>query len=60
MNNNSKESALLDQTWKFVTEGIRQTLSSDPIIPAIAAKAKRIVPENPGFIRSDQGPFFGS
>jgi aspartate/methionine/tyrosine aminotransferase len=59
MNNNSKESALLDQTWKFVTEGIRQTLSSDPIIPAIAAKAKRIVPENPGFIRSDQGQIIG-
>lgn len=59
MNDSFKNSALLRQTWKFAPEGIRQTLSSDPIIPAIAAKAKRIVPENPGFVRSDQGQIIG-
>jgi aspartate/methionine/tyrosine aminotransferase len=59
MNDNFKNSALLRQTWKFAPDGIRQTLSSDPIIPAIAAKAKRIVPENPGFVRSDQGQIIG-
>jgi aspartate/methionine/tyrosine aminotransferase len=53
------ESPLLSLTRKYVPEGIRQTLSSDPIIPAIAAKAKRIVPENPEFIRSDQGQIIG-
>lgn len=56
---NPNESPLLSLTRKYVPEGIRQTLSSDPIIPAIAAKAKRIVPENPEFIRSDQGQIIG-
>jgi len=59
MNDNMKNSPLLSQTWESVPEGIRQTLSTDPIIPAIAAKAKRIAPENPGFIRSDQGQIIG-
>lgn len=53
------ESPLLNLTKAYVPEGIRQTLSSDPIIPAIAAKAKKIVPENPEFIRSDQGQIIG-
>ena len=57
--NNPKESPLLSLTDSYVPEGIRQTLSSDPIIPAIAAKAKKIVPENPEFIRSDQGQIIG-
>ncbi len=56
---NPNESPLLSLTRKYVPEGIRQTLSSDPIIPAIAAKAKRIVPENPEFVRSDQGQIIG-
>lgn len=59
MNDNFINSALYRQTWKLAPDGIRQTLSSDPIIPAIAAKAMRIVPENPGFVRSDQGQIIG-
>jgi aspartate/methionine/tyrosine aminotransferase len=40
-------------------EGIRQTVSSEPIIPAIAARAKTIAASNPDFIRSDQGQVVG-
>jgi aspartate/methionine/tyrosine aminotransferase len=40
-------------------EGIRHTISSEPIIPAIAAKAKAIAARNSEFIRSDQGQIVG-
>ncbi|MGD9347790.1 MAG: pyridoxal phosphate-dependent aminotransferase, partial [Candidatus Aminicenantes bacterium] len=39
----------------IIPDGIRQTISSEPIIPAIAARAKIIAKDNPDFIRSDQG-----
>lgn len=52
-------SPLLTRAWDFLPEGIRQTLSSEPIIPAIAAKAKTIAQRNPDFIRSDQGQIIG-
>ncbi|MCK4557029.1 MAG: aminotransferase class I/II-fold pyridoxal phosphate-dependent enzyme, partial [Candidatus Aminicenantes bacterium] len=50
---------LLDRAWTYMPEGIRQTVSSEPIIPAIAAKAKVIAAQNPDFIRSDQGQIVG-
>lgn len=50
---------LLDRAWTYMPEGIRQTVSSEPIIPAIAAKAKVIASQNPDFIRSDQGQIVG-
>jgi aspartate/methionine/tyrosine aminotransferase len=40
-------------------EGIRRTLSTKPIIPAIAAQAKEIALRKPDFIRSDQGQIVG-
>jgi aspartate/methionine/tyrosine aminotransferase len=40
-------------------EGIRTTLSTKPIIPAIAAQAKEIALRKPDFIRSDQGQIVG-
>jgi len=52
-------SPLLKRAWDILPEGIRQTLSSEPIIPAIAAKAKKIAQRNPDFIRSDQGQIIG-
>ena len=55
----SNESPLLRLTKAYIPEGIQETLSSDPIIPAIAAKAKKIVLENPAFVRSDQGQIIG-
>lgn len=53
------KSALLERSWEYIPDGIRQTLSSEPIIPAIAAKAKIIAAQNPDFIRSDQGQVVG-
>jgi aspartate/methionine/tyrosine aminotransferase len=50
---------LLERAWTYMPEGIRQTVSSEPIIPAIAAKAKVIAAQNPDFIRSDQGQVVG-
>jgi aspartate/methionine/tyrosine aminotransferase len=54
-----EKSPLLKRAWDFLPEGMRQTLSSEPIIPAIAAKAKTIAQRNPAFIRSDQGQIIG-
>jgi aspartate/methionine/tyrosine aminotransferase len=50
---------LLERAWNYMPEGIRQTVSSEPIIPAIATKAKGIAAQNPDFIRSDQGQVVG-
>jgi len=52
-------SPLLDRAWAYMPEGVRKTLSSEPIIPVIAAKAKIIAGQNPDFIRSDQGQVIG-
>ncbi len=53
------KSPLLERAWTYMPEGIRRTVSSEPIIPAIAAKAKGIAARNPDFIRSDQGQVVG-
>jgi len=50
---------LMERAWAYMPEGIRKTLSSKPVIPAIAAKAKDIALQNPDFIRSDQGQIVG-
>jgi aspartate/methionine/tyrosine aminotransferase len=55
----SFSSPLLDRIWARVPEGIRKVLSSEPIIPVIAAKAKITAAKNPDFIRSDQGQVIG-
>jgi aspartate/methionine/tyrosine aminotransferase len=60
MNESPKfHSALLRKIWSLMPEGIRQTVSSEPIIPAIAARAKTIAASRPDFIRSDQGQVVG-
>ena len=59
LNTTSFKTPLLERAWATMPEGIRKTLSSEPIIPAIAAKAKRIAVEKPDFIRSDQGQIVG-
>jgi len=53
------QSPLLERAWAYMPEGMRQTVTSEPIIPAIAAKAKVIAAQNPDFIRSDQGQVVG-
>jgi aminotransferase len=58
-NNQDLHSPLLKRVWSLMPEGIRQTVTSEPIIPAIAARAKTIAASNPGFIRSDQGQVVG-
>jgi aminotransferase len=55
MNTTAQKTPLLEIAESSMPDGIRQTISSKPIIPAIAAKAKVIAKENPEFIRSDQG-----
>lgn len=55
MNTNQQKIPLLEIALSTMPDGIRQTISSEPIIPAIAAKAKVIAQQNPEFIRSDQG-----
>jgi aspartate aminotransferase len=52
-------SPLLRRVWSLMPEGIRQTVASEPVIPAIAARAKTIAASNPEFIRSDQGQVVG-
>jgi aspartate/methionine/tyrosine aminotransferase len=59
MTNEKIRSPLLERAWTCMPEGIRQTISGEPIIPAIAAKAKAIAASNPEFIRSDQGQVVG-
>ena len=59
LNTTSLKTPLLEQAWATMPEGIRKTLSSEPIIPAIAAKAKKIAAEKSDFIRSDQGQIVG-
>jgi aminotransferase len=53
------KSSLLKRAWSLMPEGIRQTVTSEPIIPAIAARAKTIAASHPDFIRSDQGQVVG-
>ncbi|MFZ2055149.1 MAG: pyridoxal phosphate-dependent aminotransferase [Candidatus Aminicenantales bacterium] len=58
-NNPEYRSPLLKRIWSLMPEGIHQTVISEPIIPAIAARAKTIAASNPDFIRSDQGQVVG-
>jgi len=55
----SFKTPLLERAWAYMPDGIRETLSSEPIIPAIAAKAKVIAAKKSDFIRSDQGQIVG-
>jgi len=55
MKGTGQKTPLIAIAESIMPDGIRQTISSEPIIPAIAAKAKRIAKHNPDFIRSDQG-----
>jgi aspartate aminotransferase len=52
-------SPLCERAWALMPEGIRETISSDPIIPVIAARSKEILSRKHDFIRSDQGQVVG-
>jgi hypothetical protein len=55
MTTEKRKTPLLDISLSVMPAGIRKTISSEPIIPAIAGKATAITQQNPEFIRSDQG-----
>lgn len=55
MNTTKQKTPIQEIALSTMPDGIRQTISSEPIIPAIAARAKVIAQQNPEFIRSDQG-----
>lgn len=57
--NSEFKSPLLEKAWSLMHDGIKETISSEPIIPVIAARAKAITASNPEFIRSDQGQVVG-
>jgi len=57
--NISFRTPLMELAWAYMPDGIRKTLASKPVIPAIAAEAKKIAMQNPDFIRSDQGQIVG-
>jgi len=50
-----QKTPLLEISLSSMPDGIRKTISSEPIIPKIAVKATLITQHNPEFIRSDQG-----
>jgi len=45
--------------WVAMAPAMRRTAVTPPAIPAIAARAKAIAAEHPGFIRGDQGQVVG-
>lgn len=55
MTTRKQKTPLQEIALSSMPDGIRQTISSEPIIPTIAAKAKVITQKNSEFIRSDQG-----
>ena len=46
---------ILSAAWRAMPPAMRNTVTSAPVIPQIAAKAKVAAAANPGFIRGDQG-----
>jgi aspartate/methionine/tyrosine aminotransferase len=50
---------ILGLAWDAMPESMRRTVSSAPVIPQIAAKAKAAAAKNPDFIRGDQGQVVG-
>jgi aminotransferase len=50
---------ILTAAWQAMPPAMRDTVSSAPVIPQIAAKAKAAATTNPGFVRGDQGQVVG-
>ena len=50
---------ILRSAWNVMSPAMRRTAVTAPAIPAIAARAKEIAAEHPGFIRGDQGQVVG-
>jgi len=50
---------ILRAAWETMPPAMRTTVSSAPMIPKIAARAKAAAAANPGFVRGDQGQVVG-
>ncbi len=51
--------AVLDQAWNTMPEAMRTTVTSAPVIPQIAARAKEAAVKHPDMVRGDQGQVVG-
>ncbi len=51
--------AILRLAWEAMPEAMQRTVTSAPVIPQIAARAKAAAAEHPKFIRGDQGQVVG-
>ena len=54
-----KAQPILRLAWEAMPEAMRHTVTSAPVIPQIAARAKAAAAEHPGFVRGDQGQVVG-
>ena len=50
---------ILRLAWEAMPQAMRHTVTSAPVIPQIAARAKAAAAEHPGFVRGDQGQVVG-
>ncbi len=50
---------ILRFAWEAMPQAMRHTVTSAPVIPQIATRAKAAAAENPGFVRGDQGQVVG-
>jgi len=50
---------ILRRAWEAMPQAMRHTVTSAPVIPQIAAKAKAAAAEHPDFVRGDQGQVVG-
>jgi aminotransferase len=53
------ERPMLAAMWKAMPPAMRQTVTSAPVIPQIAARAAAAAAAHPGFVRGDQGQVVG-
>jgi len=50
---------ILAAAWQVMPAAMRNTVTSAPVIPQIAARAKAAAAASPGFVRGDQGQVVG-
>jgi aminotransferase len=50
---------ILRVAWEAMPQAMRNTVTSAPVIPQIAARAKAAAAQHPGFVRGDQGQVVG-
>ena len=53
------EQPILKAAWETMPPPMLKTVTSAPVIPQIAARAKKAAATNPDFVRGDQGQVVG-